>query len=68
MLYLYIDYNKNKDDKLVYAYNISQNVDYSVNLFDNSFINENNIKSNEMYISELIKDINLINDPILVII
>lgn len=59
LLYLYIDYNKNKDDKLVYAYNISQNVDYSVNLFDNSFINENNIKSNEMYISELIKDINI---------
>lgn len=59
LLYLYLDYNKNKDAKLVYAYGINQNLDYSVNLFDNSFINDTNIKSNEMYISELIKDINI---------
>lgn len=59
LLYLYLNYNKNKDAKLVYAYGINQNIDYSVNLYDNSFINDKNIKANEMYISELIKDINI---------
>lgn len=59
LLHLYIDYNKNKDDKLLYSYNINQDVEYKVNLFDNSFIDEETIGSNELYISELVKDINI---------
>lgn len=59
LLYLYIDFNKNKNNKLLYSYNINQNVNYKVNLFDNSFIDEETINSNEMYISELVKNIDL---------
>jgi len=59
LLHLYIDYNKNKNDKLIYSYNINQDVEYSVNLYDNSFIDEETVSSNELYISELIKDINI---------
>ena len=59
LLHLYVDYNKNKNDKLVYSYNINQDVEYSVNLYDNSFIDDDTVGSNELYISELIKDINI---------
>lgn len=59
LTYLYIDYNKNKDEQLLYSYNINQLVDYKVNLYDNSFIDEETIGSNELYISELVKDINI---------
>ena len=50
LTYLYIDYNKNKDEQLLYSYNINQLVDYKVNLYDNSFIDEETIGSNELYI------------------
>ena len=59
LLYLYLDYNKNKNNELVYAYNINQNINYTVDLFDNSFIDKNTIHSNEMYISSLIKNIDI---------
>ena len=59
LTYLYIDYNKNKDEQLLYSYNINQLVDYTVNLYDNSFIDAEAIGPNELYISELVKDINI---------
>ena len=59
LVYLYINYNKNKDNELLYSYSINQNLNYKVNLFDNSFINEQTVQANEMYISELVKNIDL---------
>lgn len=59
LLYLNINFNKNKNNKLLYSYNINQNINYKVNLFDNSFIDDTTLESNEMYISELVKNIDL---------
>ncbi len=53
LLYLYC----NKNNELVYAYNLDQNINYSVDLFDNNFID--NADSNNVYISELVKKINI---------
>ena len=41
-----------------YSYNVKQNVDYKVYLYDNSFIEEEYLGPNEMYMADLIERIN----------
>lgn len=48
----------NNDKHIVYSYNISQNLDYKVQLYSNSFIEEEFLGKNESYISDLVKNIN----------
>ena len=48
---------KNKEVTVKYAYNIKQNVDYQVNLYDNSFIDSPTLGEGKMYISDLVKNI-----------
>lgn len=45
--------------KTIYSYNINQLIDYKANLFDNSFIDQDSLKENEMYITDLIKNIDI---------
>lgn len=53
----------NKDDQdadiLLYSYNINQDLDYRVNLYDNSYIESNYLGKNDTYISDLIKEIEI---------
>lgn len=56
--FLIYDYFKN-NKKILYAYQIDQHIDYKVNLFDNSFIDDTTLGKNEMYITELVKDIDI---------
>lgn len=51
--------NKENNSIPIYLYKIDKSVDTKVNLYDNSFINQNNIEQNDMYISELVKDIDV---------
>lgn len=48
---------KKKEAVVKYAYNVKQNVDYKVNLYDNSFIDSPTLGKGEMYISDLTKNI-----------
>lgn len=57
--FLYIRSRKENINKPLYSYNINQSLNYKVNLYDNSFIDNTTIGSNEMYISELIKNIEI---------
>ena len=45
-----------------YSYNVKQNVDYKVYLYDNSFIEEEYLGPNEMYMADLIERINILFD------
>ena len=53
----------NKSDKdediLLYSYNINQDLDYKVNLYDNSYIETNYLGKDDTYISDLIKEIEI---------
>lgn len=44
----------------IYAYNIRQNVDYKVYLYDNSFIDSEYIEKDELYMADLIKNIDIV--------
>lgn len=52
-------FNKNNDEDIFYSYNIKQDLDYTVSLYDNSFIESSVLGKDEMYISDLIKQINM---------
>lgn len=45
--------------KIEYAYNIKQNIDYKVYLFDNSYIDAEYIEKDELYMADLIKNIDI---------
>lgn len=55
---------KNEKGKLLYSYNINQNIDYTVNLYENSFIEEKSLNKNQTYITSLVEkiDINYVYD------
>ncbi len=61
---LFIIYKSiNKPDKnisiILYSYLIKQDIDYKVNLYDNSYIDSNYLGRDETYISDLIKQIEI---------
>lgn len=49
--------NRNINDSILYSYNITRNVEYKVNLYDNNFIDKKVLDKGNTYISELTKDI-----------
>lgn len=49
----------NKEEQKAYAYNINLNNDYKVYLNNNEFIEKEYIEKNNIYISEMVKNINL---------
>lgn len=51
--------SKNNNTIPIYLYNINRSADYTVDLYDNSFINENKQEQNKTYISELVKNIDV---------
>lgn len=57
-LFLFYYFFKN-NKKIIYSYQIDQDINYKVHLFDNSFIDESTLNENEMYITELIKNIDI---------
>lgn len=60
---LYIIYvlvkSNNKRKIPIYSYNINKNINYTVNLYENSFINDNKQGENKTYISDLVKNIDV---------
>lgn len=54
-------FNKTKEneDVLLYSYNINQDLDYKVNLYDNSYIESSYLGKDDTYISDLIKEIEI---------
>ena len=46
-----------EENMLLYSYNINQDLDYRVNLYDNSYIESEYLGKNDTYISDLIKEI-----------
>ena len=51
---------KNKDEDIIlYSYNINQDLDYKVSLYDNSYIESNYLGKDDTYISDLIKEIEI---------
>lgn len=59
IIYNSFNHNKQLINKLLYSYNIKQNIDYNVSLFNNSYIDTNTLGENETYISDLVKQINI---------
>lgn len=49
--------SKNNNTIPIYLYNINRSANYTVDLYDNSFIEENKQDQNKTYISELVKNI-----------
>lgn len=47
------------EDIILYSYNINQDLDYKVNLYDNSYIESNYLGKDDTYISDLIKEIEI---------
>lgn len=50
---------KNEEKKLKYSSNVNRNVDYKVQLYDNNFLDKNEMEKNQIYIAELVKNISL---------
>lgn len=50
---------KSKKKEVLYSYNINQDLDYKVSLYDNSFIESDYLKKDELYISDLVKSIDI---------
>ena len=48
---------KTKEENISYFYKVNQNIDYKVNLYDNSFIDSTSLGKGEMYISDLVRNI-----------
>lgn len=59
LMQLSLKKEKSQGQELLYTYNINQNLDYKVYLYDNSFIDEPYLKSGQMYVSDLVKNINV---------
>ena len=55
---LILSYNKPETAELIYSYNINQNLDYKVELYENSYTETNTLDADENYIADLIKNIN----------
>ncbi len=51
--------NQKQPKKLIYASNINQDINYNVLLFDNNFVNTTTMDENQIYISDLVKNIKL---------
>lgn len=51
------DYSKSAKEEYVYSYNIDQNINYKVYLYDNSFIDDEYLTQGNMFVSELVKNI-----------
>lgn len=52
--------DKNKlEEEYVYSYDINENIDYKVYLYDNSFIDEKYLTQGNMFVSELVKNIEI---------
>lgn len=51
------EYSKKSREKYIYSYNINQNINYKVYLYDNSFIDEEYLTQGNMFVSELVKNI-----------
>jgi len=47
------------EDVLLYSYNVNQDLDYKVNLYDNSYIESSYLGKDDTYISDLIKEIQI---------
>lgn len=53
--------NKNKlKEEYIYSYDINENIDYKVYLYDNSFIDEEYLTQGNMFVSELVKNIEIL--------
>ena len=50
---------KTEEKKLKYSSTINRNVDYKVQLYDNNFLDKNEMEKNQIYIAELVKNISL---------
>lgn len=55
---LAIIYTNKQTDKILYTYNINQKADYSVELYDNNFVDTTTMESGKVYISDLVKQVN----------
>ncbi len=53
-----ISYVNKQKDKVLYTYNINQKANYSVELYDNNFVDTTIMESGKVYISDLVKQIN----------
>lgn len=49
---------KTETPEIVYSYKTNQSINYTVELFDNSFIDKSHLNKDETYISDLVKQIN----------
>ena len=58
-IYLNSIEKKQYNNKKIYSYQINQSADYKVQLFDNTFTDEQEMESNKIYIADLTKNINL---------
>ena len=58
-IYLNSIEKKQYNNKKIYSYQINQSADYKVQLFDNTFTDEQEMASNKIYIADLTKNINL---------
>jgi len=54
-----IQYGNKKSENILYSYHISQDLDYKVNLYKNSFIDSEYLEKGQSYISDLIKSIDV---------
>lgn len=62
LLKIYLNYlndEKNKRKEVIYSASINRNSNYKVHLYDNNFVNSTEMKSDQVYISDLVKDIDL---------
>lgn len=49
----------NEPKKVLYSYNVNSSVNYNVELFDNNFIDNESLKMDEAYLSNLVKNIHV---------
>lgn len=54
------EYKEEDNSNYLYTYNINQNISYKVFLYDNSFIDEEYLNEGNMYVSQLVKDIQIV--------
>lgn len=56
---IYDSFSITSGQNVIYAYNIRQNIDYKVYLYDNSFIDSEYIEKDELYMADLIENIGI---------
>lgn len=61
LLGIYLNYldNKTTNNKKLYTASINKNTTYKVNLYDNNFVDETEMKEDKVYISDLVKNIDM---------